>query len=37
VYLFLAKTGKYLGHQQGAATIVELRDKIKEILEDTPE
>jgi hypothetical protein len=37
VYLFLTKTGKYLGHQQGAATIVELRDKIKEILEDTPE
>jgi hypothetical protein len=26
-----------MGHQQGAATIVELRDKIKEILEDTPE
>jgi hypothetical protein len=37
VYLFLTKTGKYLGHQQGAATIVELRDKIKEVLEDTSE
>jgi hypothetical protein len=29
--------GKYFDHQQGAATIVELRDKIKECLEDTPE
>lgn len=36
VYLFLTKQGQYKGHQQGAATIVELRDKIKEILEDTP-
>jgi hypothetical protein len=37
IYLFLTKQGQYMGHQQGAATIVELRDKIKEILEDTPE
>jgi hypothetical protein len=37
VYLVMDKTGQYKGHQQGAATIVELRDKIKEILEDTPE
>jgi hypothetical protein len=36
VYLVMDKTGQYKGHQQGAATIVELRDKIKEILEDTP-
>ena len=37
VYLVMDKKGKYLGHQQGVATIVELRDKIKECLEDTPE
>jgi hypothetical protein len=37
VYLILDKQGKYRGHQQGSATIVELRDKIKECLEDTPE
>ena len=37
VYVFLSKQGKYKGHHVGAATIVELRDKIKESLEDTPE
>ena len=37
VYVFLSKQGKYKGHHVGAATIVELRDKIKEVLEDTPE
>ena len=37
VYLVMDKRGKYLGHIQGAATIVEMRDKIKECLEDTPE
>lgn len=35
VYVFLTKLGKFLGCHIGAATIVELRDKIKEIL-DTP-
>ncbi len=37
VYVFLTKQGKYRGHHVGAATIAELRDKIKECLEDTPE
>ena len=37
VYLIMDKKGKYLGHWQGAGTIVELRDKIKECLEDNPE
>ena len=37
VYLLLSKKGEYKGHLQGAATITELRDKIKECLEDTPE
>jgi len=37
VYVLLSKQGKYKGHHVGAATIVELRDKIKECLEDTPE
>lgn len=37
VYLLMDKQGKYKAHVQGAATIVELRDKIKECLEDTPE
>ena len=37
VYVFLSKQGQYKGHHVGAATIVELRDKIKEVLEDTPE
>jgi hypothetical protein len=37
VYLVMTKQGLYEGHLQGSATIVELRDKIKECLEDTPE
>ena len=37
VYLVMTKQGLYKGHLQGSATIVELRDKIKECLEDTPE
>jgi hypothetical protein len=37
VYLVMTKQGLYEGHFQGSATIVELRDKIKECLEDTPE
>ncbi len=37
VYVILSKQGQYKGHHVGAATIVELRDKIKEVLEDTPE
>ena len=37
VYVFLSKQGKYKGHHVGAATIVELRDTIKQCLEDTPE
>jgi len=37
VYVFLSKQGQYKGHHVGAATILELRDKIKEVLEDTPE
>lgn len=37
VYLFMTKQGEYKGHWQGAGTIVELRDKIKECLEDNPE
>lgn len=37
VYLFLTPKGQYKSHVKGAATVVELRDKIKECLEDTPE
>jgi hypothetical protein len=37
VYVVLTKQGEYKGHHVGAATIVELRDKIKESLEDNPE
>ena len=37
VYVVLTKQGKYRGHHVGAATITELRDKIKECLEDNPE
>ena len=36
VYLIMSKQGLYQGHWQGAGTIVELRDKIKECLEDIP-
>lgn len=32
-YLFLGKTGKYLGFLQGALTLKELRDGVKQILE----
>ena len=37
VYVIMSKQGAYKGHIQGAATIVEIRDKIKECLEDNPE
>jgi hypothetical protein len=37
VYAIMSLKGKYLGHIQGAATVAELRDKLKECLEDTPE
>jgi hypothetical protein len=37
VYVILTKRGQYVGHHVGAATVVELRDKIKECLEDNPE
>ena len=37
VYVVLTKQGRYRGHHVGVATVVELRDKIKECLEDTPE
>lgn len=37
VYLIMTKQGIYRGHWQGAGTIVELRDKIKECLEDNPD
>jgi hypothetical protein len=37
VYVVLTTQGQYKGHHVGVATIVELREKIKECLEDTPE
>lgn len=37
VYVILTRKGKYAGHHVGAATVVELRDKVKECLEDNPE
>ena len=37
VYALFNPKGQYQGHHVGAATIVELREKIKECLEDTPE
>jgi hypothetical protein len=37
VYVALSTKGKYVGHHVGAATITELRDKITQCLEDTPE
>lgn len=37
VYVVLTKQGKYLGHLVGASTVVELRDKIKECLENSSE
>ena len=36
VYVYLDKQEDYLGHIIGAATIVELRDKTKEILAEGP-
>ena len=35
VYVIMTKRGEYKGHHVGAATVVELRDKVKECLEDT--
>lgn len=35
VYVVFSKTGEYKGHHVGAATIVELRDVVKESLGDT--
>jgi hypothetical protein len=32
VYIFLTKTGKYLGHLQGALAVSELRDGVKDII-----
>lgn len=32
VYVYLTKQGKYMGHHIGSATVVELREKTKEIL-----
>lgn len=37
VYAIMTKQGKYLGHVQGAATVAELRDKVKECFENMPE
>jgi hypothetical protein len=37
VYVAVSKKGKYVGHHIGAATITELREKITQCLEDTPE
>jgi len=33
VYMMLSKKGDYLGHHVGKATIVELRDRVKSVLE----
>jgi hypothetical protein len=37
VYVLLGPGGQYRGHHVGAATVPELRETIKECLEDTPE
>lgn len=37
VYVFLSKQGQYKGHIVGAATIPEIREKIKQVLEPTVE
>lgn len=37
VYLMMGTKGEYRGHVQGAATIVELREQIKGILDDPPD
>jgi hypothetical protein len=34
--MVMTTKGKYLGHHTGEATIVELREKIKEILSEDP-
>lgn len=36
LYIFMTFQGKYLGHHTGEATIVQLRGKIKEIVEGGP-
>lgn len=36
-YVFLSRVGEYKGHHIGAATIAELRDKIKETIEGPSE
>jgi len=36
-YVVLSTKGKYINHHIGAATIAQLRDIIKQCLEDTPE
>jgi hypothetical protein len=36
LYMVMTTKGKYLGHHTGEATIVELRNKIKQILEEDP-
>lgn len=36
LYIVMTKQGKYLGHHTGAATIVELRDTIKQIISGGP-
>lgn len=37
VYVFLEKNGKYKGHLIGAATIQDLRSKIQECLNESPQ
>lgn len=37
VYVILSKQGAYKGHIVGAATIADIRDKVKECLEDSSE
>lgn len=36
VYVLMSNKGKYLGHHTGEATIVELREKIKQFLSEDP-
>lgn len=36
LYMLMTTKGKYLGHHTGEATIVELRDRIKQILSEDP-
>jgi hypothetical protein len=37
VYMVMDPKGKYLGHIQGAATVMEIREVIKHLLENEPE